>query len=74
MRIVTNPKGKMSILTLLVTLIVIGVVLYLVSTYIPMDAVVKRIIVIVGIILAILLVCEAFGLFDAIRGQSVPHL
>lgn len=40
----------MSLLTILVTLIVVGILLYLVNTYIPMDDKIKKIINIVAIV------------------------
>ena len=39
----------MSLLTILITLIVVGILLYLVNTYIPMDDKIKKIINIVAI-------------------------
>lgn len=53
----------MSILTLLVVLIIVGVGLYLINRYIPMDRTVKSILNIVVIIFIIIWLLKAFGIF-----------
>lgn len=53
----------MVLLSFLLVLIAIGVVLWLINTYIPMDANIKRILNVVVIIAVILWVLELFGLF-----------
>lgn len=62
----------MSILTLLVVLILIGVGLYLVNALIPMDAKIKTIINIVVILLVVLWLLQVFGLFDSLG--TVPRV
>jgi len=57
--------------SLLVVLIIVGVVLYLVNTLIPMDARIKTVINVVVIICVLLYVLQAFGLLN---GVNVPHL
>ena len=52
----------MSLVSLVIVLIVVGVLLWLVQTYIPMDPTIKRIILIVVIIAVVLYVLSAFGL------------
>jgi hypothetical protein len=49
-------------ISIIVGLIVIGIVLWLVNTYIPMDSRIKQILNIVVIIVVILWVFSAFGL------------
>ncbi|MGA1980120.1 MAG: Thivi_2564 family membrane protein, partial [Sedimentisphaerales bacterium] len=44
----------MSLVTLVITLIVVGVLLWLVNTYIPMDGKIKKIINVVVVIVVIL--------------------
>ena len=56
----------MSLLTVFVVLIVIGVLLWLINAYLPMDAKVKNILNIVAVIFIILWLLKAFGLLDAI--------
>ena len=50
----------MSIIGVIVVLIVVGVLLWLVNTYIPMDPTIKRILNIVVIILVVLWVLNLF--------------
>jgi hypothetical protein len=56
----------MGLIDLIVVLIVVGVLLYLVQL-IPMDATIKRIIVIVVILFVVLWLLQALGLFSAGR-------
>ena len=52
----------MSLLELLIILVVTGVVLWLVNTYIPMQANIKKILNVVVVIVAVLFVLNAFGI------------
>lgn len=63
----------MPILQLVLILIVIGVVLWLVNAYIPMDATIKRIINIVVIIAVVLWLLSVFGLFAGLSSVKTPH-
>lgn len=56
----------MSIVSLLILLIVVGVGLYLVNTVIPMDAKIKTILNVVVVVLVALYVIDALGLFEAL--------
>lgn len=57
----------MSILTVLVVLIVIGVILYLVNAYLPMDGKIKNILNIVVVIFVVIWLLKAFGLFSSLN-------
>jgi hypothetical protein len=56
----------MSILTIVIVLVVVGVLLWLVNSYIPMDATIKKVLNIVVIIGVVLWLLKAFGLFSAL--------
>ena len=56
----------MPLLQLIVLLIVVGVLLWLVNTYIPMEATIKRIINIVVIVVVVLWLLSLFGLFQGL--------
>lgn len=56
----------MPLLPIVVTLIVVGVLLWLVNAYIPMDAKLKSILNIVVIVAVILWLLDVFGLFSYI--------
>lgn len=64
----------MSLVTLVVILIVVGVLLYLVNTYIPMDAKIKQIMNIVVVIAVVLWLLSVFGLLDSVSAVHVGHL
>ena len=56
-------KIFMSIISMLVTLVIVGVVLWLVNAYIPMDWKIKRILNFVVVLLVILWLLAGFGAF-----------
>lgn len=57
-----------------ITLILIGVLLYLVNAYIPMDAKIKNILNVVVVICVILWLLNAFGVFAYLGSPVVPRL
>lgn len=61
----------MPILTILLALVVVGVILWLINSYIPMDGKIKRILNIVVVIIVVLWLLKAFGLLDSMRGIRV---
>jgi hypothetical protein len=64
----------MSLIALVLTLIVVGVLLWLLETYIPMDATIKRIIQVIVIICVILWLLQVFGLLDFAHNVQVPRI
>ena len=52
----------MPLINVVITLIVVGVLLWLVNTYIPMDAKIKKLLNIVVVIGVVLWLLSAFGL------------
>lgn len=63
----------MSIIGLIITLVVIGVIMWLVNTYIPMDGKIKNILNVVVIILIVLWLLNVFGVFNMNLG-TVPRV
>jgi len=61
----------MSLVTLLLVLIVVGVILWLVNTYIPMDRKIKNILNIVVVILVVLWLLRAFGVLDSLNSVRI---
>jgi len=61
----------MPLLTILVVLIVTGVLLWLVNTYIPMDSKIRRILNVVVVIIVIIWLLKVFGLFNALMDVRV---
>jgi hypothetical protein len=62
-----------TIIGLVLTLVVVGVLLWLLETYVPMDATIKRIIHIVVIVAVVLWLLAAFGVLGSLD-QPVPRL
>jgi hypothetical protein len=61
----------MPLVHLLIVLVVVGVILWLVNTYIPMDAKIKKILNIVVVIVVVLWLLRAFGVLDSLSGIRV---
>jgi hypothetical protein len=61
----------MSLVSLVVTLIVVGVLLWLINNYIPMDAKIKSILNIVVVVAVVLWLLNLLGLMDSLRGIRV---
>jgi hypothetical protein len=61
----------MSLVTLVITLIIVGVLLWLVNTYIPMDGKIKKIINVVVVIVVILWLLHVFGVLGSIENITV---
>ena len=57
----------MSLISLLVFLIVVGVILWLINTYIPMDVKIKKILNVAVVIVVILWLLQAFGILGNLR-------
>jgi hypothetical protein len=56
----------MSLITLVIVLVVVGVVLWLINSYIPMQSTIKKILNVVVIIIVILWLLSAFGIIDSL--------
>lgn len=61
----------MPLVSIVIVLCVVGVLLWLLTTYIPMDATIKKIIVAVVIIVVVLWLLQAFGLLSSINAVHV---
>ena len=61
----------MPLLNVLIILIVIGVLLWLVNAYIPMDGKIKRILNIVVVIAVVIWLLKVFGLFSSLTNMRV---
>jgi hypothetical protein len=61
----------MPILTILLVLIVVGVILWLVNSYIPMDSKIKSILNALVVILVVVWLLKEFGVFDSLKRVHV---
>jgi hypothetical protein len=64
----------MSLISLAVTLIVIGVLLWLVNTYIPMDGKIKKILNVVVVVCVVVWLLYAFGILNHSGDIRVPKV
>jgi len=64
----------MSLLSLVVVLILVGVCLWLVNSFIPMDPKIKTILNVVVVIVVILWLLSAFGILPALSSARVPRV
>ena len=63
----------MSLIALVMVLITVGVLLWIVNTYLPMDEKIKNILNIVVVILVVLWLLSVFGLMGHLSTIRVPH-
>jgi hypothetical protein len=61
----------MSLINLIIILIVVGVILWLINTYLPMDAKIKSILNAVVVIAVVLWLLQAFGLLASLNAIHV---
>lgn len=61
----------MPILTILIVLIIAGVILWLINTYIPMDHKIKTILNVVVVIIVIGWLLKIFGIFEYLKDIQV---
>ena len=61
----------MSLVTLIVVLVIVGVALWLINAYIPMDPKIKTILNVVVVIAVILWLLRAFGLLGDIGAITI---
>jgi hypothetical protein len=61
----------MSLIGLVITLVVVGVLLWLLNNYVPMDGKIKRIINIVVVIVVIIWLLQVFGLLGSLQNIRV---
>ena len=61
----------MSLITIVVVLIVVGILLWLINNYLPMDRKIKTIINVVVVIAVIIWLLQAFGVLGSIGHLSI---
>jgi hypothetical protein len=61
----------MPLIQLVIVLVVVGVVLWLVNSYIPMQATIKKILNVVVIIAVILWLLSVFGVIGSLQGIHI---
>lgn len=64
----------MSLISLIVTLVVVGLVLWLVNSFIPMDAKIRKILNVVVVICVVVWLLSAFGVIGHSGDIHVPQV
>jgi hypothetical protein len=72
-RIVAQRKGetKMPLINVVITLIVVGILLWLINRYVPMQGTIKGILNAVVVIVVVLWIVNVFGLFHYVSQFKV---
>lgn len=63
----------MPLINLVITLVVVGVLLWLVNTYVPMDSKIKTILNVVVVIAVVIWLLQVFGVIGDIRGLRITN-
>ena len=61
----------MSLVGLVMTLVVVGVLLWLLNNYVPMDSKIKSIINAVVVIVVVIWLLQSFGVLGSLRGLRI---
>ena len=64
----------MSLISLIIVLIVVGVVLWLINTYIPMDGKIKTILNVVVVIVVVIWIVQVTGLLHSFPNIQVGNV
>jgi hypothetical protein len=61
----------MSLIGLIITLVVVGVLLWLLNNYVPMDPKIKTILNVVVVIVVVIWLLQAFGVLGSLRDLRI---
>jgi len=61
----------MPLLTILIVLVVVGVILWLINNYVPMDAKIKNILNVVAVIVVVIWLLQVFGVSGSLKNLKV---
>lgn len=64
----------MSLISLIGTLVVIGIILWLINSFIPMQGTIKRILNAIVVICVVIWLLQVFGVLESFSGVRVPQL
>jgi hypothetical protein len=67
-----NPRGQqMSLIGVVLTLVVVGVLLWLLNNYVPMDSKIKSIVNVVVVIVVVVWLLQAFGVLGSLQNIRI---
>jgi hypothetical protein len=64
----------MTLVGIVVVLVVVGLILWLINTYIPMAGAIKSLLNIVVFVVVLIWLLQVFGLIGPIQGLHIPNL
>lgn len=64
----------MTLVGIVVVLVVVGLILWLINTYIPMAGAIKSLLNIVVFVVVLIWLLQGFGLIGPINGLHIPNL
>jgi hypothetical protein len=64
----------MTLVGIVVVLVVVGLILWLINTYIPMAGAIKSLLNIVVFVVVLIWLLQVFGLIGPIQGLRIPNL
>jgi hypothetical protein len=64
----------MTLVGIVVVLVVVGLILWLINTYIPMAGAIKSLLNIVVFVVVLIWLLQVFGLIGSINGVHIPNL
>ena len=64
----------MTLVGIVVVLVVVGLILWLINTYIPMAGAIKSLLNVVVFVVVLIWVLQVFGLIGPITGLHIPNL
>ncbi len=64
----------MTLVGIVVVLVVVGLILWLINTYVPMAGAIKSLLNIVVFVVVLIWLLQVFGLIGPINGLHIPNL
>jgi hypothetical protein len=64
----------MTLINIVVVLVVVGLVLWLINTYIPMAGAIKSLLNVVVFVVVLIWLLQVFGVIGPIQGLHIPNL
>ncbi|HCY00160.1 MAG TPA: hypothetical protein DG754_08480 [Bacteroidales bacterium] len=61
----------MPILTIIIVILIVGVILWLVNSYIPMQRTIKTILNVVVVVILVIWLLKVFGILGSLQGLTV---
>ena len=64
----------MGLIEVIVTLAIVGVLLWVVETYVPMDAGIKKLLQVIVLLVVVIWLLQSFGILGHVGGSSIDNV